>query len=140
MAITEYTAVAPETRNVLVAASARAAAAAQRVDQLKARRQALAQGVPVTRETVEQAQLHAQRALERALRAHRDAAQRHQDAAGSHHSAAAAHEEAAMYAGDEDVDAHQEAAERHRHAAAQHQLAAQAQLRSEQKATTRPLP
>jgi hypothetical protein len=125
------------------AAARRAAAAGLRVSQLQARRDALASGLPVTVDSVQEARQHAELALTHAARAHHSAGRRHLDAEQAHRRAAAAHEEAALRARDTDVDGHQEAAERHRDAANHHHDAAGVQFECEEtdtNAITRPPP
>ncbi len=106
----------------------RARTAQRRADELRDRQCGLADGEPVTAETVATARERAERSLERAKAAHRSAAKHHLDAETAHLRAAAAHEQAALRADDRHGSAHQDAAEKHRDAAEAHEAAAALQL------------
>ncbi|MGW0454795.1 MULTISPECIES: hypothetical protein [Gordonia] len=68
---------------------------AARLEQLKRRRQRLADGEPATAETAAAAAAHARESMTRAVAAHASAAQRHDDAVLAHERAASIHAMAA---------------------------------------------
>lgn len=109
------------------APSARALAAQRRAEQLRLRHHELAEGTPVTEDTVRAARERAEESVNRAKAAHRAASTRHQEAERAHRNAAAAHEQAALRVDGIRGEAHQDAAEQHRDAADIHHTAAEVQ-------------